>query len=80
MAALLWRITFALAQRARERGTTKSQLVREAIEAYLTGPPGVEPQAAWQRVTHLVGSVALDPAAVERDGLATQIRSHNWRE
>lgn len=70
----------ALAQRARERGAAKSQLVREALEAYLAGGAAADPQAAWQRVAHLVGSVALDPAAIERDALAHQIRSHNWRD
>ena len=69
-----------LAKRARETGTPKSKLVREALEAYLAGPPAADAHAAWQRVAHLVGSVALDPAAVERDLLASQIRSHNWRE
>lgn len=69
----------ALAQRARERRTPKSQLVREALEAYLAGSPPADPQEAWRRVAHLVASVALDPAAIERDVLAQQMRSHNWR-
>ncbi len=70
----------ALAERARERGAAKSQLVREALEAYLAGGAPADPQAAWRSVAHLVGSVALDPAAIERDALASRIRSHNWRE
>jgi hypothetical protein len=70
----------ALAERARESGTPKSQLVREALQAYLAGGAEVDQHAAWQRVARLVGSVALDPAAVERDVIASQIRSHNWRK
>lgn len=68
-----------LAQRARELAVPKSQLVREALEAYLTRS-GTEPGAGWQRVAPLVGSLALDPARIERDALARQIRAHNWRE
>jgi predicted DNA-binding protein len=67
-----------LAQRARERGLPKSQLVREAIEAYVAErslPSG----AAWERVKHMVGSIELDQQAIERDELARQIRDHNWR-
>jgi predicted DNA-binding protein len=68
-----------LARRARERGLPKSQLVREAIQAYVADrslPPG----AAWERVKHMVGSIELDQQAIERDELARQIRDHNWRE
>lgn len=69
----------ALNRAARERGVPKSQLVREALQAYLTGPT-VAPGEAWERVSHLVGSVGLDRAAIEQDQLARQIRNHNWRE
>jgi hypothetical protein len=67
----------ALTRRAQERRVTKSQLVREALETYLAGVP---PEDAWRKVTGLVGSLALDPAAIERDQLASQLRTHNWRE
>jgi hypothetical protein len=69
-----------LAKRARERAVPKSQLVREALESYFVTPAGVDGGLAWQRVAPLVGSIKLDAAAVERDGLARQIREHNWRE
>ena len=69
----------ALADRARKRAVPKSLLVREAIEAYLAAPTTAE-GAAWQRVEQLVGSIALDPAAVEQDALARQLRAHNWRD
>jgi metal-responsive CopG/Arc/MetJ family transcriptional regulator len=64
---------------ARERGIPKSQVVREAIQAYLTNAP-TDPASAWARVQGMVGSAALDPSAIERDTLASQIRAHNWRE
>ena len=70
----------ALARWARERGVPKSQLVREALQAYLAGAPADDPAAAWRRVTPMVGSLSLDAAAIERDALARQVRAHNWRE
>lgn len=69
----------ALERRARERDTPKSQLVREALERYLAEVPAAEPRAVWERVAPMVGSVALDRAATERDALAAQLRAHNWR-
>jgi predicted DNA-binding protein len=70
-----------LARRARERGLPKSQVVREAIQAYLVEQPHELPSgAAWERVRHMVGSLELDQQAIERDELARQIRDHNWRD
>ena len=69
-----------LARRARERRLPKSQVVREAIQAYLASEQPPPPGGAWQRVAHLVGSMPLDHQAIERDELARQIRDHNWRE
>lgn len=70
----------ALARRARERGVPKSQLVREAIQTYLAEGTAPDAGSAWRRVAPLVGSLSLDPAAAERDALASQLRHHNWRE
>jgi predicted transcriptional regulator len=72
----------ALARQARARGVPRSQLVREAVARYLaTGTePAPAPDAAWERVAPLVGSLALDRAAVEADRLARRIRRHNWRQ
>ncbi|HEX4468083.1 MAG TPA: ribbon-helix-helix domain-containing protein [Gemmatimonadaceae bacterium] len=69
----------ALADLARKRAVAKSLLVREALEAYLAAPTVVR-GAAWQRVEGMVGSLALDPATIERDALARQLRTHNWRD
>lgn len=68
-----------LRDRARERGVPASQLVREALQAYLGGA-AESAAAAWQRVAPMVGSLSLDAAAVQRDALAAQLRAHNWRE
>lgn len=70
----------ALARRARERGIPKSQLVREALQTYLAGSPTSDPADAWRRVAPLVGALELDGAAIERDGIAAQMRAHNWRD
>jgi len=72
-------VAAALEQRARERRVPKSQLVREALEAYLAGPPREDAAETWSRVAPLVGSVALDPGSAERDALARRLRAHNWR-
>jgi metal-responsive CopG/Arc/MetJ family transcriptional regulator len=69
-----------LARRARETGVPKSQLVREALQTYLAEAPADQSESAWSRVADLVGSLSLDPAAIERDALTRQLRAHNWRE
>ena len=69
-----------LARHARARGVPKSQLVREALQAYLAQGPEAGVDSLWQRVTPLVGSLALDAAAIERDSIAARLRAHNWRE
>lgn len=68
----------ALSRRARELGVPKSQLVREALAQYVatqTHPAG----SAWERVAPMVGSLAIDSAAIEADEIARRIRQHNWR-
>lgn len=72
-------LTQALGKAARDRGVPKSQLVREALQAYLFGTAG-NADAAWRRVAPMIGSVHIDAAEVERDALAKQIKAHNWRE
>lgn len=73
------KLAAALEQRSKERQVPKSQMVREALQAYLVGVPARSSAEAWDRVSHLVGSVSLDHAALERDALARQLRAHNWR-
>jgi hypothetical protein len=69
-----------LARRARERGVPKSQVVREALETYLAGPAAESgPIDPRQRIAPFIGAATLDPAAIERDAIARQIRQHNWR-
>ena len=72
-------LTHALNRIARERGVPKSQVVREALQAYLVGT-ATDADAAWRRVAPMIGSVTLDAREIERDALARQIKAHNWRE
>ena len=65
-------------RRARERGLPRSQVIREALEAYLAEPAPAA--SGWDRVRHMVGSLPLDSRAIERDALTRQIRDHNWRD
>ena len=69
-----------IARRARQRGVPKSQLVREALQAYLAVPGSPEGDDPWARVAPMAGTLHLDPQAVERDEMARQVRAHNWRE
>ena len=73
-------IAAALERQAKLRGVPKSQVVREALAAYLVGAPADDSAAAWDRVVPMVGSLALDRAAIDRDALARQLRAHNWRK
>ena len=71
----------ALRRTADERGVPKSQLVREALQAYLMAPaPGRSAEPLPAHARSLIGSVRLDRAAAERDELAARIRRHNWRD
>ncbi len=65
--------------RAKASGVPASQLVRDALQAYLT-EPNQAPGSAWDRVAQLVGSIALDRTALKRDPIAAQMRAHNWRK
>lgn len=66
-------------RRARSLGVPKAQVVREALAAYLAAPAESDPSASVRVVSGLVGSLALDPEAIERDEIAARIRRHNWR-
>jgi hypothetical protein len=70
-----------LAARAKATGAKRSQLVREALQAYLG--PGAEPPrttSVRERLEPYIGAVSLDRPSLERDDLAQRLRSHNWRE
>ena len=69
----------AVARLARQRGVVRSQVVREALEAYLSAPVAPDPAELWRQVAPMVGSVSLGPDA-ERAALEARIRAHNWRE
>lgn len=70
----------ALERRARERGVPRSQLVREAIQHYLTSAPSAPEQAdIWHRLARFQGVAPLDEEAVHAHPLARQIEDRNWR-
>jgi hypothetical protein len=69
----------ALGRLARQRGVVRSQLVREALEAYLAGPAAPDPATLWRQAAPLVGSLRLAPPD-EQASLAARLRDHNWRE
>lgn len=69
----------AVARLARERGVLRSQVVREALEAYLAAPSAPDPEVLWRQAAPLVGSLRLTPPG-EAEGLAARIRAHNWRD
>ena len=66
-------------RRARVLGVPKAQVVREALAAYLAAPAEPDPVASMRVVSELVGSLALDPDAIERDAITARVRRHNWR-
>jgi Arc/MetJ-type ribon-helix-helix transcriptional regulator len=66
-------------RRARALCVPKAQVVREALSAYLAGPAEADSDAGLRAVTSLVGSLSLDPQAVEHDEIAARLRRHNWR-
>ena len=66
-------------RRARALGVPKAQVVREALAAYLAAPAEADPAAPLQAVSALIGSLALDPQAIERNEIAARVRRHNWR-
>lgn len=70
-----------LAARAKAAGVKRSQVVREALQAWLdtsAEPPRVS--GVRERIAPYVGALSLDRASLERDDLARRLRSHNWRE
>lgn len=64
---------------AQSRGVPKAQVVREALAAYLAAPGAPGPESALEAVAPMIGSLALDPRAIERDAIASRVRRHNWR-
>ncbi len=70
-----------LAQRAKERGVSKSQLVREALEGYLQpGPSADQSMVVRERGASYLGSLSLNAPSGATDSFAAMIRERNWRE
>jgi hypothetical protein len=71
----------ALEGEAKERGVPRSQLVREALHAYLGATPHPGPgRATWDRIAPYQGAVSLSPEDADAAEVARRIREHNWRE
>lgn len=72
----------ALDRLARKRGVPKSQLVREALEQFLTGVAKdnvAQPMSVRERSAPYIGSLSRrDSSAI--DEVAIQIRQRNWRD
>lgn len=72
-----------LARTAKARGVSKSQVVREALERYLSYGSGQEPRAQLavrERTASYIGMVRLPTADETDDPIAVRIREQNWRE
>ena len=70
-----------LAARAKATGAKRSQVVREALQAFLAVPrEAPRSTSVRERLGVYIGAVSLDRPSTERDDLAQRLRSHNWRE
>ena len=70
-----------LTARAKATGAKRSQVVREALQAFLASPPDVpRTTSVRERIGSYVGAVSLDRPSTEGDEFARRLRSHNWRE
>lgn len=70
----------ALERESRERGVPRSQMVREAVQAYL-GAPVVSPgMTTWDRIAPYQGALSRNPEDAEASEIARRVRQHNWRE
>ena len=84
-AQLTLRVPADLAQRLQARaqaaGVKRSQVVREALQAFLAAPPDApRTTSVRERLGPYIGALSLDRASAERDELAGLLRAHNWRE
>ena len=57
----------------------RSQVVRDALDAYLGTEPAPDKRSVKERLAPYVGALAISPKAVARDDFARTIRAHNWR-
>lgn len=75
-------LAWALTRLARVRRVPKSQLVREALEQYLSAAAADAPSASAvrERSAPYVGAVKLSTKTERDDSVAALIRARNWRE
>ena len=72
----------ALTRLARARRVPKSQLVREALEQYLSAAAADAPLSSTvrERSAAYIGAVKLSTKTRTDDPVAALIRARNWRE
>lgn len=68
----------ALQRRAKARGVPRSQVVREALSAYLAQTAPASKEELQRRLQRFMGVVSLPPIE-EADDLTRQIYEHNFR-
>lgn len=70
-----------LARVAKMRGVPKSQLVREALELYLTKPAAAESPglSMRDRSAPFIGSINLSGPG-DAESIADRVRRRNWRD
>ena len=70
-----------LARVAKVRGVPKSQLVREALELYLTKPAAAESPglSILDRSAPYIGSINLSGPG-DAESIADRVRRRNWRD
>ena len=68
-----------LALLAKERGVPRSQLVREALEIYLSTPPAESPTLTVRdRSAPYIGRIDLSGPG-DAESIADRVRRRNWR-
>ena len=68
-----------LARLAKRRGVPRAQLVREAIEIYLAGPPDETPVLTVRdRSAPYIGTIDLTGPG-DAESIADRVRRRNWR-
>ncbi len=71
-------LTNKINEKARRLRLKKSDIVRQAVIAYLEGPE--ETEKPYDRVKHLIGSIRSGAMSPSREDLIRTIRQHNFRD
>lgn len=69
-----------LNRQAKARGVKKSQLVREAVAAWLDSAEGPTAEEMWERAKPFIGVLSGNREAMMADPIARQMYERNFRE